>query len=248
MIPVLPLISLLHATRWRPEQALNQRDLWLQRADAPETVEHLFAFDDDDDESRLHLSSYPSVVVSPGGSCVAAWNAAAAASHGGLLIQLSDDWLPPPRWDRSVRERLGDPNLPRVLAVSDGHRRDALLCIAILTRRRYLDQGWMFCPDYSSVWSDNEFTWRAHRDGVIVEARDLIFEHRHPTFHPNVPVDRTYRHQNSAEAHRRGKEIFTARNPDGLAFFPQKSGGTNPAEAAEILSALHHRILHHRKS
>ena len=41
-------ISLLHATRGRPEEPLKCRQLWFDMASKPDRVEHVFAIDDDD--------------------------------------------------------------------------------------------------------------------------------------------------------------------------------------------------------
>jgi hypothetical protein len=208
------LLSLIHATRGRPAQALAARAVWLERAEEPERIEHLFVFDEEDEISRQTFSTFPHVMVSPGGSSVRAWNAGAEVSTGQVLVQLSDDWVPPSGWDRKILEALGPLSEPKVLAVSDGHRRDRLLCLAILTRARYGQQGWMFYPGYQSVWSDNEFTHRAYADQVVVEARDLIFEHRHPLFDAAVPMDPTYRHQNRKDFYEEGRRIFLERNPE----------------------------------
>ena len=204
-------ISLCHATRGRPEQATRARQVWLDRAKYPERIEHVFSFDIDDQES-YPLSRFKSVAVAAGGGCVAAWNAAARQASGNIIVQLSDDWVPPMHWDEEIRTRL-DTSKPQVLAVSDGHRTDGLLCMAILTRKRYEDQGYLFHPDFTGVFSDNYFTDRANKDGVIVETKDLVFQHQHPffssdTFNPDVPVDETYAKQNSEQAYAYGKHVY----------------------------------------
>lgn len=221
-----PLISLLHATRGRPDRARAARAQWLQAAADSGTIEHLFAFDADDAASVDALSALSHVVVRPGGSSVAAWNAAAASASGGVLIQMSDDWTAPAGWDRAVLAHLPEPELPRVLAVSDGHRTDRLLCMAILTRARLRDQGTLFHPGYASLWSDNEFTWRAHRDGVVVDAPELAFVHNHPLNDLGVPSDATYAAQNAPERFRKGRDLFLARNPG-----PEARAFAHPAPA-----------------
>jgi hypothetical protein len=188
------------------------------------------------------------VVVTPGGSCVAAWNAAAAASRGDVLVQLSDDWAPPRDWDREILKHMGDVHQSRVLAVSDGHRQDRLLCMAILTRKRFVEQGWMFYPGYTSLYSDNEFTYRAYRDGVVVEARDLVFEHRHPLHIPEISVDRTYQHQNSFTNQRVGLETFKQRNPEGLAYIEGETGSALASALPQILANLRGRVRKNRET
>ncbi len=148
-------------------------------------------------------------MVPPGGGCVRAWNTAAVKCNGALLVQMSDDFHPPVHWDTLILDRIPDLSAPAVLAVSDGTRTDELLCMAILTRARFLQQGFMFHPDFepAAMYSDNYFTERAYRDNVVIEARDIIFEHRHPVF-GKAPMDATYAAQNAPEKYAAGKLIY----------------------------------------
>jgi len=133
--PNLPRLSLLHATRGRPSQARECRQNWLNAAAKPERVVHIFAVDADDADSIRGLADLnPRIVERAGGGCVAAWNLAASASTGDVLIQLSDDWSPVQNWDGEFVKRLRDVSQPGVLRVSDGQRTDDLLCMAICTK------------------------------------------------------------------------------------------------------------------
>lgn len=199
-------ISLLHATRGRPRLAIEALHKWLKTAKHPDTIEHIFAIDADDESSKA-LAAHYSVTVPAGGGCVRAWNAAAAKSQGHVLIQVSDDWDPPVNWDEQILTRLGDLTQPKVLAISDGHRTDKLLCMAILTRARYEQQGYFFHPDFLSVYSDDWFTHCAYRDGVVIEARDFVIEHQHPLF-TGAPVDQTTAESNTAARYAQGKSVF----------------------------------------
>lgn len=212
-------LSLLHATRGRPSRAIACREIWMDLADDPASIEHLFAIDDDDAESLRWLKSFAHV-VNPGRTCVTAWNLAADQSCGRVLIQLSDDWTPPRGWDTKLRAAYAgrDPTSDSfVIAVSDGNRDDRLLCMAILSRARWhAQEGEVFSPAYESVFSDDEFTHRAYRDGVVIEARDFVFKHHHPAF-GHGKEDATYRRQNAPEKYERGKKTFRERNPDAPA-------------------------------
>jgi len=212
----VPIISLIHATRGRAQKASMARKLWMDLAERPECIEHIFAFDSDDDASRP-LRRFNHVVTPAGGGCVAAWNAGASRTIGSILIQLSDDWMPPAKWDTLIRERTGDVLKSKVLAVSDGTRADNLLCMAIITRARYLSQSVflpdfvgpvMFDPRFTGVYSDNWFTHCAYRDGVVIDARDLVFEHQHPAFHESIKPDETYIRQNAPERYAEGKVVY----------------------------------------
>ena len=200
-------ISLLHATRGRPMQAVRTRMEWLRMADHPERVEHLFAADYNDETAEVFVR-FPTAFLAGDGGPVAAWNAAAAASRGDVLLQLSDDWKPFRGWDTAILEAIGDTSKPAVLAINDGHRTDDLLCMAILTRARYEQQGYLFHPEFFSMFSDNHFSQCAWRDRVVIEARDRItIEHMHPAFGKSE-MDETYARSNDQFHYLTGRGIW----------------------------------------
>jgi len=207
-------ISLLHATRGRPEQAAEARKKWIEAAAKPGRVEHVFAIDCDDEATLKALAKLNHrVVPQKGGGCVAAWNLAAKASTGEVLVQLSDDWTPIPGWDEEFIRRFRDVSQPGVLRPSDGRRRDDLLCMAILTRARLKQQGELLHRGYLGIYSDDEFSFRAYQDGIVIDARDMILMHDHPNYNPNVEMDETYMNQNSSEREKQGRSLFLKRNP-----------------------------------
>lgn len=209
-----PKISLLHATRGRPQLALEAREKWLAAAAKPGRIEHTFAIDCDDEAAQKTLAKLNHrIVPAKGGGCVAAWNLAAQASTGDVLVQLSDDWTPVAGWDEEFVRRLRDVRQPGVLRPSDGHRQDDLLCMAILTRARLKQQGEFLHHGYTGIYSDDEFSFRAYQDGVVIDARDLVLTHDHPNYNPNVEMDETYQNQNSTERDKAGRKLFLERNP-----------------------------------
>jgi hypothetical protein len=209
-----PKISLLHATRGRPQQALEAREKWLAAATSPKHIEHIFGVDGDDEPTQRAVARLPHrVVAEKGGGCVAAWNLAAQASSGDILVQLSDDWTPVAGWDEEFARRLRAVDQPGVLRISDGHRRDDLLCMAILTRARLRQQGEFLHAGYVGIYSDDEFSFRAYQEGVVIDARDLVLTHDHPNYNPAVEMDETYLNQNSTERDKSGRRLFLKRNP-----------------------------------
>jgi len=212
----VPKISLIHATRGRVNKAIQCREMWLDLATMPARIEHIFGIDADDKESLRWLKSF-NHVVSPDRTCVSAWNLAAKKATGEILIQLSDDWVPYRGWDADLlREVEGhDPNETEfAIAISDGARKGNLMCMAIMSRARYNAQGGeMFSPEYEGVWSDDEFSHRAYRDGIVFDAKHIVFHHMHPA-HGKGEMDATYAHQNDVAKYKRGEEAFRRRNPD----------------------------------
>lgn len=201
-----PRIALLHATRGRPQQASKCRKAWFDLAAQPERIEHIFAFDDDDEDSKV-LGRFHHTLMAPGGGCVAAWNACARVTAAPIVVQLSDDWVPVPKWDDIICERIGDVNVPRVLAIGDGSRTDKLLCMVICTRPYLTLDYFMFHPGFTGVYSDNWFTELAYARGMIVEARDIVFTHNHPYF-GKAPMDKTYAEQNAPARYEQGQRVL----------------------------------------
>lgn len=209
-------ISLLHATRGRGKMALATMHKWLARAKNPDAVEHIFALDADD-EQALPLAANYSVVVPPGGGCVRAWNAAAAKSAGAVLVQVSDDFDCPMFWDELILDRIGDTSKPAVLDIADGYRTDDLICSAVFTRARYEEQGYFLHPDFLSMYSDNWFSYCAHRDGVVIPAKDILFEHLHPAAGKGE-WDATYLASNQSARYLQGQAVFDRLVSSGVKF------------------------------
>jgi glycosyltransferase involved in cell wall biosynthesis len=201
---VLPKISLIHATRDRPLVATQAMAMWFARAKHPERIEHIFVFDEDDEKSKT-LQRFRHTIQTGNGYSVGAWNLGAKECIGDIIIQLSDDWECPPNWDQSIDERL-DVTKEQVLRISDGYRKDDLLCMAILTRP-YFEKHGLFNPAFKNVYSDTDFTFRAAKNNAIVEAKDIAIIHHHP-FWENRPLDATYERGNDVEEYNRAKKIF----------------------------------------
>ena len=96
-------ISCLHPTRGRAGEALATRARWLAAASSPHLLEWVFAVDSDDAETYSVLvealreeAAVAVVRVQVGlayhaeGTCVAAWNAAALAARGRVLMAVAD--------------------------------------------------------------------------------------------------------------------------------------------------------------
>jgi hypothetical protein len=216
--------SILHATRGRPEKAIAAMKMWEARAAAPSAVEYIFCVDEEDEHTRRNLIFGPTkfhhafVCFNEGRGSAPAWNTAAKRSVGHILIQASDDIEPPESFDLQIMRRM-DFYKPTVLAVSDGYRKDGLLVTAICNRSRYCQQGEFLHPGYTSVFSDDEFSWRAYRDSRdgncnVINARDLVFKHEHHYHNKTVPFDATYERQNSPENYEQGRKLFFERNPE----------------------------------
>jgi len=221
--------SILHATYQRPHKAFAAMRMWFERAANPDAIEYIFALNHED-PTRPELMTLASsgdirpkfIVGADFKGSAPAWDAAAKASSGLVSIQAQDDVEPPHRWDLELYARM-PLDEPAFLAVSDGYRKDKLCCTAIMTRARYEQCGEFLHAGYRSVFSDDDVTVRAYADAAagkcsLIEARDLVFTHRHHYHDKTVPMDATYERENSAEAYAQGQALFMRRNAEILKF------------------------------
>lgn len=217
-------ISIVHPTRGRPEQAARVRKQWLDAAADPERIEYIFAFSEDDEETRGLLSRFRHT-LSPagkldqiGGTLVENYNAGTRASSGQIILTIQDDLHCPLHWDKQIEAALApyvDKKKPAALQIRDGYRTDDLLitfCVTRPTLKLFGFNGGIVCPEYRGVFVDNDYTRLVHKRGILVPS-DITLRHEHPAWNPAVPMDPTYAIENSDEGYRYGNEVFSRRWP-----------------------------------
>lgn len=219
--------SICHPTYLRPEQALAIRDLYLGRAKNPMAVEYIFGLHHNDAESIKLLSGFRHTVTDKEGCCPNTLEPM-KASTGKFIMVIADDLIPPEGWDEQIlealRDKTGDGNVTcdiyippweecgLVLNFNDSLRRDGHMCHGFMTRpwlEEYLEDPW---PG-TGIFSDNEFTYRARKAEIVIEAPEIVFEHRHYST-GKVPMDATYADQNQNKNYVEGLKLFRKRNPD----------------------------------
>lgn len=180
-----PTFSLAY-TSARAAEIPRVVNLWLKRAQQRAQVEVVIAVDEGNAETLAAAKTVEApgvkVVLNTGAkTCVAGWNTAAAATTGKVIICVADDFNPPPNWDTLLLGLKPDNWIDGeyVVHTEDGYVHD-IFVLSILTRKRYERYGYVFYPKYLSLFCDTEFGAVAQRDGVVIEARHLLFEHQHP--------------------------------------------------------------------
>jgi hypothetical protein len=211
-----PLFSLLH-TSARPDQWRQVYDAWLDNCANPAAVEYVLVVD-----TRWGFTHLPTlrpqdkVMWNDGRRCcVDGWNIAAAASTGLILIVSADDQYPCENgnWDRELIAKV-PPTTDFIIRVSSGARNEQsrnVMVMPIMSRPRYEKQGFVFWPEYESMFADQDLCESAYADGVVVDAWDLLFPHHHPVVDPTVQIDEAYAFQNRTEAYTTGEAILTRR-------------------------------------
>lgn len=203
--------SICHPTYMRPHQALALRDIYFSRASNPMAVEYIFGLHHNDPESLKLLSGFRHTVTDKEGCCPNTLEPL-RASTGKFVMVIADDLFPPEGWDEQILKTIPDMTKPVVLAFNDSCRTDEHLCHGFMTRP-YLETMLADPWPGTGIYSDNEFTWRAKKAGVIVKAPQIVFDHRHYT-RGLAPVDDTYADQNKPENYKEGARLFRERNPD----------------------------------
>jgi hypothetical protein len=184
------------------------------------------------DTAAQHAGKYPiKVAINKGRkNCVDGWNAAAAVTTGKIIIAVADDFVPPPNWDESLLalKPEGWSDGEHVVHVNDGFIRH-IFTLAILTRKRYDRFGYLWYPGYESMFVDTEFGEVAKRDGVVIEAMQLLFEHMHHACGKRVKDSADANHENDVRW-KRGEMLFNYRKQRG---FPVDMGPkVTPVEVA----------------
>jgi hypothetical protein len=100
-----------------------------------------------------------------------------------ICVLASDDMIcQVDGWDEIIREKMKKhfPDTDGVLHFNDGYCGKNLNTMCILGRAYYNRFGYIYHPDYISLWCDNEFQKVSERLGKAVYFDDVLFKHQHP--------------------------------------------------------------------
>ena len=207
-----PLYSILHASA-RETKWASAMQTWLARCASPENVEYVLSSDDPWDVPGLAYGWGRFVIAPNRGprTSVSAWNTAAGVSSGHIILTIADDLVPPEGWDAKLLEAIPPERLNSdfVIEVSHGGN-DNILSFAFLSRHYYERFGYVYYPEYRGMRNDDDFSDVARMNGVIINARHLMFQHLHPHYGLSE-IDDVYRHQHDPENYRLGDEIYARR-------------------------------------
>ncbi|MGH7145318.1 MAG: hypothetical protein ACREJ2_14495 [Planctomycetota bacterium] len=247
--------------RARPEKCFAAIDRYLALLSGRHVCKILVSCDVDDETMnnaavRERFRQYPTVEVRFGHSRskVEANNADMdAAGDFEVLFMASDDMLPEvPGYDAIIVERMRRyfPSNDGVLFFNDGHQGRQVNTQSILGRRYYQRFGYLFHPDYLSLWCDNEFTEVAYRLGRQIYFDEILIRHQHPGV-IGAPVDALLQRNNSFD--QRDKAVFEARAKRGFEITPRHllsvvlvAGARGPAGTARLEQKLRAQIAQAR--
>jgi hypothetical protein len=99
-----------------------------------------------------------------------------------ILVLASDDMICQRiGWDETLRTEMEAifPEKDGILFHNDGYLGQRLNTMCILGRKRYKKFGYIYNPEYTSLWCDNEFMEVGYRDGKQAYFEECLFKHEH---------------------------------------------------------------------
>jgi len=207
-------ISLIHPSWGRPYMCKQCIYMWMDMFSEHNDLEYILSLDTDDAKAYLPVirdlvgKLDLKVVIYPNANMVHALNNAAKLASGDVLIYVSDDFECFDNYDLAIQKAVGK-ETDWVLFVYDGVRDDDVQTISILSKEYYDRFGYIYYPEYTSMWADPDYTEMAKRTGKVIDAMYLTFQHRH--FIPGAFYDATYQRQDSPVAWDHGEKLFYKR-------------------------------------
>ncbi len=192
-------ISLLHPSRNRAATAGDTVAEWLGKRSGRHEVEYILSIDRSDRQiaeyRRLAERHGARLIINRNRNSVQACNRAALVATGDLLIMVSDDFGCPEGWDDALAGAIGDRRDVAVL-VDDGIGARTMT-LPIIDRAYYRRSGYLLFPGYAHMYCDNDLEEVSRRLGKLIDAKHLVFPHRHYIVGA-APYDPTYHHAGSS--------------------------------------------------
>tara|TARA_R110002126_G_scaffold1909_5_gene11428 strand:- start:22516 stop:23175 length:660 start_codon:yes stop_codon:yes gene_type:complete len=146
---------------------------------------------DNDDETMQQefvkdaIDQYDNVEVCYGNnkSKIDAINADLEGVNFDIVLLASDDMIPMEKgFDNIIIDKMKNyyPDTDGVLWFNDGYQGDKLNTLCILGKKYYDRFGYIYNPEYISVWSDNEFMDVGNLLNKQTYFSDIIIKHEHP--------------------------------------------------------------------
>jgi len=176
-------------TRNRPNKFLKVLDTYVKNLD--DNATNIIVSCDSDDETMNNehiidvIGQYPNVRLCFGEneSKIEAINADLDGVDFDIVLLASDDMIPKVKgYDTIIKNKMKEhyPDTDGILWFNDGYQGNRLNTLCILGKKYYDRFGYIYNPEYISVWSDNEFMDVGNILNKQTYIDELIIEHQHP--------------------------------------------------------------------
>lgn len=182
-------------TRNRPQKIISTLSAYMNLANHPEQIGVAISCDDDDASMSRNLvheelhrilrnTAWHHIFMSPNKTKIEACNANMNEINWewDIVVLVSDDMIPQVKgWDDVIRMHMS-PDTNRILWFNDGYQGEKLNTLCVFGRQMYNHFGYLYHPDYKSLFCDTELT-----DLCKGELKDrclyipyCIIRHEHP--------------------------------------------------------------------
>lgn len=196
-------------TRARPAQALQVLAAYRELAESHVAIEVVIDSDDETCNNTQFLQRLYDldckITIGQHQSKIAAVNAG-RVDDWAIMALVSDDMVPVSRgYDRRIVEVMNEhfPLLDGLIYFNDGYNKEhvregkPVLCTLPIFGRHLYDQfGYVYYPEYGSIYSDDEQTELLHAMRRAVFVDELLIEHRHHAA-SKAPSDALYQFNDS---------------------------------------------------
>jgi hypothetical protein len=177
-------------TRGRRDKFFNVLDIYYQLAENIDNVEFQITIDTDDESMNNYnvlekLKTYKNLKYNLGFSKnkINAVNRDITIGDWDIILIASDDMIPKVKgYDNIIINYMRElyPNTDGVLWFNDGNQGNRLNTLCILGKKYYEKFNYIYHPDYTSLWADNEFMDVANLLNKQTYFNDIIIRHEHP--------------------------------------------------------------------
>lgn len=185
---------LKYATRGRPELFQKTMKAWIDNLSGLHAVEFIISIDDDDWQMQQPLAKMAVLAqesdrvtikyfTGPRTTKIDAINRDMQhADDFDILIVVSDDMVPKRHgYDDiiSMDMQTRFPSGPGALHYNDGHANHQLCTLSIMNNVMYEHFGYIYNPEYHSLWCDNEFMDVCRGMDALPYIDNVIIEHQY---------------------------------------------------------------------
>lgn len=190
-------------TRGRQQKAVETLNRYINMASDIKNIKIIVSIDDDDsslNESIFKLHECVTVIRGHSLGKIGAINRDIPdPSTFDIILLASDDMIPTTKgYDDIIRIKMNQhfPDTDGVLFFNDGYAGFRLNTLVICGSKYYQRFGYIYNPEYKSLWCDNEFMDVANRLGRQIYFDEVIIKHEHPANNRSIISDSIYKTNN----------------------------------------------------
>jgi hypothetical protein len=199
-------------TRSRPQKIISTLTTYMRLANHPERLGVAISTDDNDETMSRNLvheelhrvlakTSWHQIFVGPNKSKIEACNANMSdiTWEWDIVVLVSDDMIPQLQgWDDVIANHMFAkfPDTDGILWLDDGYQHEKLNTLTIMGRKMYDWFGYLYHPEYKSLFCDAEFTdlCKGELASKCMYIPHCLIRHEHPGTGYTQNFDALYQH------------------------------------------------------